>query len=206
MITAVAVCPSPPLLLPEYTGRQDAAAMVRRWCGEVVRPLAAADRVVLVSAADREPRHAEPPLGQRVGRHLLAEAGVDRPVEPLAVAWDAEPAHAVRIGASLATVGPTTGLLVMADGSARRGEKAPGHLDERAFAVDEVIVAGLREADPGMLAGLDAQVCDDLLIQGRVPLQVLAGVLGAGGRYATRSLHVADPFGVLYVVAALDLI
>ncbi|KGN34276.1 hypothetical protein N802_13015 [Knoellia sinensis KCTC 19936] len=108
-----------------------------------------------------------------------------------------------------------TTLLVVADGSARRTEKAPGHLDPRAAGVDDAIVDALRSAHMGgldRLLDLDPALCADLLVSGRAPLQVLASAVGAGPRtdaegartaYRLERLDVSDPFGVLYVVAHL---
>ena len=47
------------------------------------------------------------------------------------------------------------GLLVMGDGSARRTEKAPGWLDERAAGFDAGVSAALASGDPEQLRRLD---------------------------------------------------
>ncbi|PRY52950.1 hypothetical protein BCF74_12921 [Knoellia remsis] len=78
------------------------------------------------------------------------------------------------------SVGPARTLLVVADGSARRTEKAPGHFDERSAAMDDAIVGALREAGSGgldRLLDLDPDLCADLLVAGRAPLQVMAAAL-----------------------------
>lgn len=85
---------------------------------------------------------------------------------------------------------PTT-LLVVADGSARRTEKAPGHLDPRSHEVDAAIVASIRGAADGGLAALldlDPDLCADLLVAGRAPLQVLAAAAGATNPLEPRDL------------------
>ncbi|PKW26795.1 hypothetical protein [Phycicoccus duodecadis] len=204
MSSSVVVVPSAPLLLPEYTGRQDVGADLRARCVEAVQAATDADgtdRVVLVVATDREQRGTRPPLGQRVGRHLagLAGVGVDGMV---VVAWDAPTAECRALGRHLSGR-PAATLVVVADGSARRGEKAPGHLDERAAAVDESIVSALRAADADALLALDPALCADLLVQGRAPLQVAASVMAARGGLSCDALDVSDPYGVLYVVARL---
>jgi hypothetical protein len=105
--------------------------------------------------------------------------------------------------------GPATTLLVVADGSACRTEKAPGHLDDRASAVDDDIVDAIRgSADGGLerLLDLDPTLCAELLVAGRAPLQVLAAaVTGEGPAPTVVSCEVSDPFGVLYVIAHLTL-
>lgn len=101
--------------------------------------------------------------------------------------------------------GPATTLLVVADGSARRTEKAPGHLDPRSDEVDDVIVDAVRRAsEDGLphLLELDPDLCAELLVAGRAPLQVLAAAVEGVGLDVV-SCEVSDPFGVLYVVAHL---
>ena len=200
----MAVVPSAPALLPEYVGRDDLVAALRDRATDAVRSVCReADAVVLVTATDRSPRSARVPLGRRVGEELLARAAVAGPVDAVEVAWDATPGRCLELGRSLASRPGGLALVVVADGSARRSKKAPGHLDWRSFAVDEAIVRGLSSPDPTALAGLDAALCGDLLVGGRAPLQVLAGAFGEGSAYETVRCEVEDPFGVLYAVAEL---
>lgn len=204
MTSSIVVIPSAPLLLPEYVGRDDAGAALRMRCVEAVQAATDADgtdRVVLVVATDREQRGTRPPLGQRVGRRIaeLAGVGVDGIV---VVAWDAPTAECRALGRHL--VGrPGATLVVVADGSARRGEKAPGHLDERAAAYDQAVVSALRDLDADALLGLDPALGDELLVHGRAPLQVAAAVMAGRGRLSCDALDVSDPYGVQYVVARL---
>ncbi|KRA39443.1 hypothetical protein ASD81_07900 [Nocardioides sp. Root614] len=94
----------------------------------------------------------------------------------------------VRAAGSLVVESDETGLLVVANGSGRRTEKAPGHFDERAEGFDAALRADLGSADPGLAAELWADVA---------ALDALAG----------RTLVEADvlyddlPFGVQYWVA-----
>jgi len=53
-------------------------------------------------------------------------------------------------------------LLIVANGSAMRTEKAPGHFDERAAAFDEMIGAALREGDPAALGRIDESLAAEL--------------------------------------------
>ena len=93
----------------------------------------------------------------RIGRHLLPEAGFD--------------------GARRATAAP--GLLVVANGTADRSEKAPGHLDERAF--------GLRRGRRGRRSAPGTRrrcaTLDTALGRGAVALRRrrCSGQLGAAG-------------------------
>ncbi|MDT0212994.1 hypothetical protein Q9R29_03750 [Rothia sp. ARF10] len=225
MITDVVVVPGAPLLLPEYQGREPAAPGLLDACVTAVRDaVATAAHVVVVHATDREPRSTRPALGLRVADHLLASTHLGFEVEHVAVPWNAATQECVALGREVAdasrTTPPTT-VLVVADGSARRTEKAPGHLDPRSHEVDDVIVAALRGAADGGLDGLldlDADLCADLLVAGRAPLQVLAAATHApasadmvapattsadAARLEVVSCEVSDPFGVLYVVAHL---
>jgi hypothetical protein len=207
VIGAVAVVPSAPLLLPEYTGRVDAGAALRERSLDVVRavlpPRGSGSRLVLVFATDREPRSTRASLGSRVGTHLLDLVGAEAD-DVVEVAWDA-PVDGCRASGTALGAGPgEVALVVVADGSARRGEKAPGHLDERSLDVDRELVDALRAADPDRLLALDAQLCADLLVHGRAPLQVAAAAIAASGRMRCVDLEAEDPFGVLYVTARLE--
>ena len=210
-VTDVVVVPGAPLLLPEYQGRTPADAGLADACVAAVRSaVATASHVVVVHATDREPRSTRPSVGARVADHLLAASHLGFDVEHLTVAWDAPVAECVAAGRALtADVGGSdehgTTLLVVADGSARRTEKAPGHLDPRAAAVDDTLVDAVRScADGGLrrLLDLDPALCADLLVAGRAPLQVLAAA-AQDVPLTVESLEVSDPFGVLYLVAHL---
>lgn len=92
-------------------------------------------------------------------------------------------------------------VLVMANGSARRSEKAPGHLDPRAAEFDAQLEALLAAGDLAGLAGVaeaDAELAHALLACG------LAGfaLLHAEGVTVTNVEidHAGDPFGVMYWV------
>lgn len=193
MSGSVVVVPSAPLLLPEYTGRQDPGADLRDRAVEAIRAATDTDRAVLVVATDREQRGTRPPLGQRVGHHLceLAGVGVDGVV---VVSWDATVEECRAVGEHLARR-PAATLVVVADGSARRGEKAPGHLDDRAAPLDDEIVAALRAADPERLLALDPDLCADLLVHGRAPLQVAAAAMAGRGSPAARTSTSVTPGG-----------
>ncbi len=207
MITAVAVVPSAPLLLPEYTGRTDTGAALRNRALDAIRPVlpprGSAGRLVVVAATDREPRSSRPGLGRRVGTHLLDVLGAEAD-DVVEVAWDA-PVDACRAPGVALGAGPgEVALVVVADGSARRGEKAPGHLDERALDLDRELVAALRAADPQRLLALDPGLCADLLVHGRAALQVAAAAMATSGRMRCVDLEAEDPLGVLHVTARLE--
>ncbi len=111
--------------------------------------------------------------GARIGRHLLGSVGVAE--------------------------GAGSSYLVVANGSARRNDTAPGYVDERAVPFDDAILAALRAPDPDVLAGLDVALADELLVgnaAGLVQLgERLRGMRTVGVDFAD------DPYGVAYWVA-----
>jgi hypothetical protein len=151
------------------------------------------------------------PTALAVGACFLDDADPVRPRSYLGVSATDGADACRRLGAGLVASAADVRLLVVADGSACRSEKAPGHLDPRAEAFDATLVDALRTGDPGRLLGLDPALGAQLLAAGRAPLQVLAGAAeaaaetagtgGATGRMDAVLDHVSDPYGVLYAVA-----
>lgn len=223
LIVATAVCPSPPLLLRELTGGRDVAADLRKACEEAVGGLLAAapDAIVVLGADERSARgvRGRIPLsafggpGERVpaaealptslavARRLLDDLGARVPVEMGTIAFGADPQETERRGREIAARPGRVGLLVVADAGARRGPRAPGHLDERTFAVDGAVRAALASGDTGALLALDPGLCAELLIGGRSALQAMAHALAGRPAAGPRLLYADDPFGVLYLVA-----
>ena len=78
------------------------------------------------------------PLGHRIARHLFGETPFEEQV--------ALPYTAASLIEHAEQYGPTS-LVVMADGSACRGEKAPGHLHPDAIPFDDAIDDALRTGD-----------------------------------------------------------
>ena len=202
MIAGFVVVPGAPLLLPEYPGRDDAGAPLRAAATETLRRgLPGVEQVLVVCGTHRRPSTHRRALGLRVADVLVAEAGWRGPVNGLTVAFDATPEEIADTARHVQGQDGQTLVVVVADGGARRGEKAPGHLDERTFAVDAAIVAAVGDGDPTPLLGLDAALCEDLMITGRAAWQVMA-MAAAGGIWRGRVDLADDPFGVLYVVGA----
>jgi len=183
--TRVAVLPPVPALLPGYLGRTDPVADLRDACREAVAWLVdGASRVtVLADPPDEAARRRgiEAPLGFRVAQSLLAQAKYDRDIDLTGTAADADR------------------LLVLANGTGCRGEKAPGHLDPRSFPYDERIETALAGGDCAALAGLDAALGRDLLAAGIEPLRQV-GALRLDVE-AADLLYAGDPYGVRYWVA-----
>lgn len=203
MIGAVACCPHPPLLLPGITGRPVAEVeQLRAACLAAITDLLASgpEQLLIVGGlAAAEPDRGKP-LSIVVGRLLLNQAGCAVPVEQLVVDQAAATADCLALGRAAArNAASRTGVLVLADGSARRSVKAPGYLDDRAAGYDGQIEAALAGGEPAGLAALDAGLAAELLVAGRAAWQVLAGLV-EGQRFAARRYYGDDPFGVWYPV------
>jgi len=223
----VALCPHPPLLLRELSGATDAVPELREACRAVVRDLVAGDPAEVVVVGAGEPAgpvdagrvvdvrrfgttgsRAAPgtglPQSLGVGRRLLDEAGWAGPTSLHAVGWDARADELASV-ADEVLAGPGAALLLLGDGSARRGEKAPGFLDERAFGFDDTVADALAAGDPGPLRDLDVTLAAELMVGGRSVLRLL-GLLGDRVRPIHAALtHREDPYGVSYLVARWDL-
>jgi hypothetical protein len=149
-----------------------------------------------------------PPTGNSVppsvglGCYLLDQAGYAGPRRLHSVSEDEPPADCLRWGKDIGDTAERTGLLVMADGSARRGPRAPGHYDERAAAFDAEVERALRAGDLRALEAIDPALARELLATGRPAWQVLAGA-AHGAALRADMMYAGDPFGVMYFVAFL---
>ena len=247
MIVAAAVCPSPPLLIPELTGARQVATELRSACHASVAELTAAapEVIALVGAAERtrtwngaatfdlaryaprlgsgaaprlgsgaaprlsagdgqapDPGPAGLPSALGVGNWLLDQAGCQIVRVLQSVAQDEAPARCADIGARLAASRGRVGLLVMADGSARRGLKAPGYLDGRSTGFDAEVERAVRTGRLEALLSADPALAHELMATGRPAWQVLAGAL-RGRKVSSEVRYRDDPFGVAYLVASL---
>lgn len=139
---------------------------------------------------------------ERVGRSLLEQAGFEGEVAWLPVGCQNSrldgPEGAVREAGSRGSV-----IVVVADGSARRSENAPGHLDPRASSYDALIGRALIEGDAASLAELDLSLGAELLAAGAPALRWL-GRAWEGPAPRTTVSYDDDPFGVQYWVATWE--
>jgi hypothetical protein len=173
-VTRVVLVPGVLALLPEYAGLTDPVLDLRLACLDAVGWLGS-DVVVLGD-----------PQGVRVGEGLLAAAGVST----LAQAQSAFAARPPVVGAA--------SYLVVGNGSARRSEKAPGHLDDRSFAFDDRLRAALVTLDPTWSeVGLGEELLASL-----AGIRELPGLLPAGCEAVID--YDDDPFGVQYWVMRWD--
>ncbi|MFB6888805.1 class III extradiol dioxygenase subunit B-like domain-containing protein [Kitasatospora sp. NPDC056327] len=230
MLVAAAVCPCPPLLVPEVAaGAAAELEPLRAACDEALGAVLAAGPELLVvvgtgpgaevwteGGAGSFHRYGVPlvaalPGGRAegpelapsltVGAWLLGRAGTNLPTHACAVPADAPADRMLGLGQGLAGLADRVGLLVMGDGSACRSLKAPGYLDERAEGFDAELARALGSADTAALAALDAGLAAELKAEGRAPWQVLAGAAEGAGLTARLGYQDA-PYGVGYLVAA----
>lgn len=190
MRTRVAFLPAAPVLLPEYAGLEDPVAPLRAACLDAVTWLAKdSPEVLQVLAPPVDPlnraRGIEASAGTRLADHLVASCGFGGRLEP----------------ADGTALGET--VLVLGNGSARRGEKAPGHLDARSTAYDEAVLGALAAGDPVGLSGLDETLGHELLADGIAGLRA-AGRALAGQDVAASLLYADDPYGVQYWVVTWE--
>jgi hypothetical protein len=184
-VRRVVVLPPIPALLPAYRSRVDPVPELRAACRAAVAWLVAAGIGPVAVLADQpdeamRARGVDVSLGLRVARHLLAEAGHPGPVDD-------------------AAAGKAPLLLVLANGSSRRGPKAPGHLDPRSFDFDSAIEKALADGDPAGLTMIDADLGGDLLAAGIEPLRRLGSM--CPGMPEAHLRYAGDPYGVRYWVA-----
>lgn len=193
-MTRVVVVPSTLLLLPRYAGLEDPVAELRAACERAVSWLVdgGAPRVTLLSTGRRpvdERRGVDEPAGIRIGRHLLRGHGVGERDE-------------FRVSQLLHPALPGSvpeRMLVVANGTATRSERAPGHLDDRSLEFDADVGRALAAGDPGALAGLDAELGEQLWCHDVPVLQWLGELLG--GRTVRAEVdYDDDSFGVRYWV------
>lgn len=192
-----AVVPMTPLLFRAASGLADPVAELRQVAVATVRELAAGvDRIVALcpvgivgAPADyRLPRGGDGtgPLSVQIARHLLELAEVGLPVEVVAV------------GAPISRRFDDAGLLVLGDGTARRGQAAPGFIDERSFPIDDLVADALEDGDGDVLSHLDQPLAEELMMTGRHTFAALGDAIplaDAELRYRD------DPFGMTYFVA-----
>ncbi|HLU74304.1 MAG TPA: hypothetical protein VKZ82_19120 [Nonomuraea sp.] len=229
MIVAAATVPGAPLLLPGVTGgpvrevekaREAMAAAVTVLLDQGVEEIvvvggAPATRPYPSDAPGPEHRVAPHPArrpcgggGSAPGEVLPVSLAVGRSLlDGCPVPWTLRgvgegesPDRCRALGRELGAGERPVGLLVVADGSARRNEKAPGHFDPASIEIDTRIGTALGAADAGVLLSLDPAACERVLVAGRAAWQVMAAAC-EGRSWQARVLYEEDPFGVAYWVA-----
>jgi len=227
-VVSAAVCPHPPLLVPEVaSGAAPELDDLRAACLAAIDHLSTADRLLIVgsnsstsgttrydgSAGGTFGAYGAPgvrvgtgaavlPLSLAMGVWLVEQSKVvGLPRTYLAVPADASPSQCLELGREIAESNDRIGLLVMGDGSARRSEHSPVHLHPRAEIFDATVADALAHADSAVLAALDPDLATELQAAGRAPWQVLAGALESSSLRGDLTYHAA-PYGVGYFVAS----
>lgn len=214
-ITAVSFVPCAPLLVPEVAG--GAAALdddLREASLDVTKRLLDADVVVVVAPAE------QPGSWDGETTWSFAGFGVQRPGVDAAAAlqwplgigawlldaagWDGARRYlGVTPDESKASVpAGRVAVLAVGDGSARRTEKAPGHLDDRAAGFDATIAAALATGDLSTLHDLDPVLAADLMCAGAPVWRWIAAAVGDARPSAAELLVDDARYGVAYFVAA----
>ena len=222
MLTAVAIIPSAPVLVPELAGaaaaeltdlyaavRAAAAVLPHRWIAigtdtteQRVGPEATGtfagygvDLAVRMSPV----AHADAwlPLCALVAGWLRGQVAPDASAETLCYPSSLDASGALARGRALraeidADAEPV-GVLVVADGAHTLTPSAPGGYDEDSIAVQNALDDALAAGDVAALADVPPGVV------GRVAFTVLAG-LAEPGPAAARELYRAAPYGVGYFV------
>jgi hypothetical protein len=221
-LVAAAVCPHPPLLVPELAaGAAVELDELRAACQAAVARVSAAavDALVVVGVDTTTVRRGAPYGGTfsawGVDLAVGEPGGEPLPLSLLMAAWlgadatayqsiaaNASPAECAELGTKITADPERVGLVVMGDGSACRSEKAPGYVDPRAEPFDAAVADALGRADARALLALDPGLATELLVAGRAPWQVLAGAALATGRPMRGELtYQTAPYGVAYFVA-----
>jgi hypothetical protein len=233
VLVSAAVCPHPPLLIPELAGSGDARLDdLRAACVAVIEAMRATEpEVLIVVGAAGTTRRYPPgsggsftaygadvavslpgadsadednlPLSLAVGAWLLARVGWPGDVGGQAIGAASPAEDCRRLGAQLAQETDRLGLLVMGDGSAGRRSAAPAFVDPRADTFDTAVAEALRAADPAALMALDVAVAAELRAAGRAPWQVLAGA-ASEAVFDAEVLYDDAPYGVGYLVAVWE--
>lgn len=238
MIVAAAVCPHPPLLFRELSGLEDVAGDLREACLSAIASATSddPDLVVVVGGADVTRTWDERlapdvakfgttgarsagsglPLSLGVARRLLDESRWRGAVELHSIAWDAPADEVTSLADKIAARDDSIALLALGDGSARRGDKAPGYLDARAFPFDEATGRALADGDTDALTQMDAALAEELMVGGRAAFAVMATAVHRtvgnkavvdekGAKPQATVLYQDDPWGVMYYVATWHL-
>lgn len=218
---AVAFCPHPPLLLPALEGAPTPATdRLRIACSDVVATVLGVDPdvVLVVGEGPNGVRYGDGDAGDlrpwgATGRQPFSgrvrPGGRELPLAHTVAAWllDRAGYAGTRLGvapddldAALLDLPGPVALLAMGDGSARRSDKAPGHLDPAAEGFDAAVADALAAGDAGALAALDPVEGDRLMASGTATWRAVGAAL-AGVPTTARLVHATAPHGVGYLVA-----
>jgi hypothetical protein len=215
-VTSVGFIPAAPLLVPAIAG--GSAGLdddLRRACFAVAKRLTAdaPPEVVVVAPTQPTGEWDESRTWDFVGFGVPRSGPVDRPRLPWSlgigawlldeVGWSGSRRYVGVDDAAMADeqAAGDVAVLAIGDGSARRTEKAPGHLDVRAEPYDNEIARLLASGDAVGLATVDRELGDELMCAGRPVWRWLGSLIGTRNVESAELLVHAAPYGVGYFVA-----
>ena len=234
MITALAFCPHPPLLVPEVArGAAGELDEVRRACDDAVAAaLDTGPDLVVVLGGGPQPRRWSAdavgtlrgfgvpldvpltpgaqgagsdrlPLSLTVGAWLLARSTWQGERTAVEVAADplGGPGERRQVAEQLTGTAQRIALLVMADGSNTRSEKAPGSFHPDAAEFDGQVAAVLRSGDPAPGRKVTYDDARAVGAQGWSAWRT-AFHAAAGRTWDAELRYDAAPYGVGYLVAS----
>jgi hypothetical protein len=112
-------------------------------------------------------------------------------------------ADATALGEQLGAQGTAVGLILVADGAACHGPKAPRAQDPRAKAYDDAVWTALATGEPSRLAQIDADLGDELGATGPQVWPVLVAAAGVATTEAVGEVvWTGAPYGVGWAVAS----
>jgi hypothetical protein len=155
-------------------------------------------------------RLTELPLSLAVGAWLLDQLAGERALPPVAafgVPAGADAGQAALLGRALAAAvrrEAPVGLLVMADLSARRTQRAPASFHPDAEEFDRRIGDAIRKAELGRLLEVDPAQAAEMGAGGMAALRLLAGALADVRDLHGEVRYEGGPFGVGYLVGVLE--
>jgi aromatic ring-opening dioxygenase LigB subunit len=208
MLVGAAVCPHPPIVVPEVAS---AAApeldALRDACHTAISRLRNVNPSLIAVVGSEQPHGS---AGTLAAYGLPIRVGIGPPTLPLPhtigcwlldrFGWTGDRAFVGPAADEIGEAADRVALLVMGDASARRSERAPGYLDERAASYDASVAAALA-AGPEAVAQLDGDLAADLLVAGWPAWQLLARV-ARGSSWHAEVLYDDAPYGVGYIVAS----
>jgi hypothetical protein len=228
VISGVAFCPHPPLLVPEVAaGAAHELDGLRAACRAAITTVCDGRLPVLLGPGPRSLAHSPLARGTLAGFGVPGEVhlgaptcggGLELPPALTVGAWLVRDALGPRSGARGFSVGPDfasssaaiellrlaetseIALVVLGDGSARRSTTAPGYFDERAEAFDATVADALRSGEGHRLEKLDGELASQLLAGG-VPAWHAAAAVLPERRYLAQLRYDEAPYGVGYFVA-----
>ena len=195
MLSTIVFAPVPPLLRPEIArgAASELDELRAALLSAITEATSDADLVVLLGAKE----------SIELGHWMLQTALWAGPTRDVRIGPGPEPstlADTVERVTQAAETGRTV-LLALADGSARRGPKAPGYTDARSFDFDDSVAAALEVGDAKALQFLDQTLARELLAAG-ADVWPIVGEVAEGISWQSTLSFRTDPYGVSYFVAA----